>query len=73
MKQNIKYTSDGKFAVYSGKNIIAKSYVGQDGYEVRVKQGMSRCETWDKIISDCPDFAAANEMNPNIVPRLFSK
>lgn len=67
------YTTDGKYCVYAGKKVIAKSYIGQDGYEVRILQGMPRMETVKKIIEDCPDFAAENDMKINIVPKLFSK
>lgn len=79
MKKEIKYTSDGKYSVYCGKKEIARSYIGDDtmfskgGYEVRILQGMPREETRDKIIRDCPDFAKANDMNPNIVLKLFCK
>ncbi len=72
MKKEKKYTSDGRCCVYSGKTVVAKSYVGDDGYEVRVLQGMPRMETWKKIFEDCPDFAKANDMDINKVPKLFS-
>jgi len=68
----MKYTTDGKYSVYAGKTEIARSYVGNDGYEVRIKQGMPRMETWDKIFADCPQFAATNEMDAKKVPKLFS-
>lgn len=73
MKTEKKYTSDGKYAVYYGKTIIAKSYVGKNGYEVKILQGMPRMETVEKIFRDCPEFAQNNEMNINVVPKLFSK
>lgn len=69
----MKYTTDGKFCVYAGKKVIAKSYIGYDGYEVRILQGMPRMETVQKIFEDCPEFAKHNEMNINSWPRLFSK
>lgn len=72
MSANKKFTSDGKCAVYLGETMIAQSYIGYDGYEVRVLQGMPRIETWNKILSDCPEFAAENDMKPNYVPRLFT-
>ena len=68
-----KYKSDGKYQVTCGKTIIAKSFIGNDGYEVRILQGMPRNETWDKIFTDCPEFAQNNNMNRDIVPKLFSK
>jgi len=68
----MKYTTDGKYSVYAGKNEIARSYIGNEGYEVRIKQGMPRMETVAKIFADCPEFAAANEMDVNKVPKLFS-
>lgn len=67
------YKTDGKYFVYAGKTIIAKSYVGNNGYEVKILQGMPRMETVKKILEDCPDFASANEMNANTIPKLFSK
>ena len=70
MKQ---YTTDGKYSVYSGKKEIARSYIGNNGYEVRILQGMNRTETIKKICEDCPAFAAANEITPNYYPYLFSK
>ena len=72
MTAEVKYTTDGKHSVYSGKTEVARSYVGNDGYEVRVLQGMDRMKTWDKVMTDCPEFAAANNMRPNYYPRLFS-
>lgn len=67
------YTTDGKYSVFAGKIEVARSYVGNDGYEVRIRQGMLRMETIEKIFADCPEFAAKNEMNINKVPKLFSK
>jgi len=67
----IKYTSDGKYTVKSGKTIIAKSYLGQNGYEVRILQGMDRNKTQAKIFADCPEFSRNNNMNPNIRLNLF--
>jgi len=73
MSKEIKYTSDGKYTVMCGKIVIARSYVGDDGYEVRILQGMPRMETIEKIFKDCPDFAASNDMDINKIPKLFSK
>lgn len=73
MKNPCTYTTDGKYEVKLGKTVIAKSYLGIDGYEVRILQGMNRKNTVEKIFTDCPEFAAANNMSRNVVPRLFSK
>ena len=69
------YTTDktGYCEVYAGKTCIARSYVGYDGYEVRVLQGMDRIETLDKIRIDCPDFIKLNEVPENYCPKLFTK
>ena len=69
--KEITYTSDGKCSVFCGKTEIARSYVSEDGYEVRILQGMDRMKTWDKIFEDCPEFAKNNDMDINKVPKLF--
>ena len=69
----MKYTTDGKFEVKAGKNVIAKSYVGDNGYFVRVLQGMDRIGTIKKICKDCPEFAKANGIDENYYPRLFAR
>lgn len=72
----LKYNSDGKYQVFANGKVIARSYVSDEhggDYAVRILQGMPRMETWAKIISDCPDFAKNNQMDPNKVPYLFSK
>lgn len=71
--KNIKYTSDGKCSVFCGKTEIARSYIGTNGYEVKVLQGMNRAEIIKKILQDCPDFAASNGIDENYYPYLFSK
>lgn len=68
-----KYTTDGKYHVMSGKTIIARSYIGHDGYEVRILQGLPRMETIEKINKDCPQFLINNSWSTNRVPKLFSK
>jgi len=69
----LRYTTDGKYTVFAGKVAIAKSFYGEDGcYEVRILQGMPRMETWEKIFNDCPEYAIANDMNINTMPRLFA-
>ena len=62
------YISDGKYSVYCGKVEIARSYVGG---EVRILQGMPRMETLAKVVKDCPEFAAYNKIDLNIVPKLY--
>jgi hypothetical protein len=74
MKKEIKYHADesGHCEVYAGRTIIARAYVGGDnGYEVRVLQGMDRMETMQKIREDCPEFLIANNVPDNYYPRLF--
>lgn len=60
----MKYTTDGKCEVFTGKKVIARSYVNVStpGYEVRILQGMPRFETIKKICEDCPEFAKANNI-----------
>lgn len=69
---NVKYTTDGKYEVHSGKKVIAQSYVGQSGYEIKVLQGMDRMKTLAKIAEDCPEFLSNNEWDRDRVPMLFS-
>ena len=64
-----KYISDGKYSVYCGKVEVARSYVG--GF-VKILQGMPRMETIAKVVKDCPDFAAYNNIHSNSYPNLFS-
>jgi hypothetical protein len=71
MAKEIKYTSDGIYSVFAGKVEIARSYVGADGYEIRVLQGMDRIETIEKIAKDCPEFLTNNNWDINRVPKLF--
>jgi beta-lactam-binding protein with PASTA domain len=75
MKKEIKYHTDptGKCTVYSGKKVIARSYLGDNGYSVRILQGMNRDETMKKIAIDCPEFLKANKIPENYYPLLFSK
>lgn len=70
---NLTYTTDGKCFVYAGKTVIAKSYVGNDGYEVRILQGMDRLETMAKIRRDCPEFIKANNIPEIYTPKLFAR
>ncbi len=69
----MKYTSDGKYEVKAGKKAIARAYMGNDGYEVRILQGMNREETIKKICIDCPDFATANNITDSYYPKLFHR
>ena len=68
-----KYTTDGKCEVFAGKKVIARSYLGSNGYEVRVLQGVPREEVIKRIVNECPDFAKANGITENYYPRLFAK
>jgi len=68
----MKYTSDGKCEVKAGEKVIAKSYIGNNGYEVRILQGMNREATINKICIDCPDFATSNGITEAYYPKLFS-
>ena len=68
----IKYTTDDNcYSVYYGKIVIAKSYVGDNGYEVKVLQGMDRMATIEKINKDCPEFLVKNDWSVNMRPLLF--
>lgn len=69
----VRYITDGKCSVFAGKTEIARSYVGYDGYEVRILQGLPRMETIEKINTDCPEFLTNNEWPINKVPKLFSQ
>jgi len=69
--KEFKYTSDGRFSVFAGKIEVARSYIGTNGYEVRVKQGMNRSATIKKVCEDCPEFAKANGITENYYPYLF--
>jgi hypothetical protein len=73
-KKIIPYQTDstGKCAVYAGKQLIAISVLGQNGYEVKILQGMDRDETIKKICEDCPEFAEANDIDENYLPKLMS-
>ena len=72
MKNNIKYTCDS-YEVFVGNKVIARSYLGHNGYEVCLLQGMNREQTVTKIIQDCPEFAKVNNLNSNTIPKLFKK
>lgn len=67
-----RYKTDGKSEVTCGKFIVARSYVGNDGYEVRIRQGLNREATMEKIKVDCPQFLTANNIPANYSPKLFS-
>lgn len=68
----MKYTTDGKCEVLAGKQIIARSHLTPNGYEVRIRQGMPRVQTIRKIVLDCPEFAKANGVTNDYYPYLFS-
>ena len=73
MKKEVKYHTDptGHCEVYSGKTVIARAYIGFDGYSVRVLQGMDREAIMKKIREDCPEFLIANNIPENYYPLLF--
>ncbi len=52
---------------------MARSYVGNDGYEVRVAQGYDRLEIMAKIKQDCPEFLIANNVPDNYWPKVFAQ
>jgi hypothetical protein len=61
-------------AVYTSDGIeIARSVVGDDGYEVRILQGMDRASTVAKILRDCPEWAEVNNLKSYSWPKLFTK
>ena len=72
MKKEIKYTNN-KYSVFCGKREIARAYTGENGFSVRILQGMPRKETANKIIRDCPDFAKENNLTENSHCYLFAK
>lgn len=67
----MKYTTDGKCEVKAGKVIIAKAYVGHNGYDVKVLQGVNRLAIMQKIKTDCPEFLKNNNVPENYYPQLF--
>jgi hypothetical protein len=69
----MKYTHTNNCEVFAGNKVIARAYLGSNGYEVRILQGMPRQETVNKILTDCPAFAEANNLTSNYIPKLFSK
>jgi beta-lactam-binding protein with PASTA domain len=74
MKKEIKYHTDptGHCEVLAGKTVIARAYCGNEGYEVRILQGLPREETMQKIREDCPEFLTNNNIADNYSPKLFS-
>ena len=72
--KNTYYTDPtGKCEVYCNKKVIARAYIGDNGYSVRILQGMPRNETMQKLRLDVPEFLAANNIPDNYYPLLFSK
>jgi hypothetical protein len=74
MKKEIKYHTDesGHCEVLCRKTVVARAYIGQEGYSVRILQGMDRIKTIEKIREDCPEFFIANNTPENYSPHLFS-
>jgi hypothetical protein len=73
MKKEIKYHTDptGHCEVFYKKTVIARAYIGFDGYSVRVLQGMDREATMQKIREDCPEFLTENNIPDKYYPLLF--
>jgi hypothetical protein len=73
VSETIKYHTDptGHCEVLCKNTVIARTYCGQDGYEVRILQGMPREETMEKIREDCPEFLKANNIPDKYYPLLF--
>ena len=65
------YKTDGICEVKAGNKVIAKSFVGSNGYEVRILQGMPKVETMEKIKRDCPEFLIENGVPENYYPKTF--
>ena len=74
MTKEIKYHTDptGHCEVLCKNTVIARAYCGNDGYEVRILQGMDRIKTMEKIREDCPEFLKANNIPEHYYPFLFS-
>lgn len=76
----VPYTAD-KYSVFSGKTVVAKTYVGgsngwigiNDGNSLRILQGMPRTETIEKICRDCPEFCERIGLKENYYPALFAQ
>lgn len=76
----VPYTAD-KYYVYSGKTVIAKTYVTErkgwigiaDFVELRILQGMDRTNTIEKICRDCPEFCQEIGLKENYYPYLFAR
>ena len=73
MAKEVKYHTDpsGHCEVLCGKIVISRAYIGNDGYEVRILQGMDRMETLKKIREDCPEFLTINKIPEKYYPLLF--
>jgi hypothetical protein len=69
----MKYKAVGNSHVLAGKKVIAISFLEENGYRVRILQGMNRIATVNKIIEDCPEFAKENNLTPEYTPKLFSE
>ena len=69
----MKYEAQ-KYSVNCGKIIIAQLYVGgtlKGNNELRIKQGLSRERTINKIIEDCPKFTKEYGLTKDYYPKLF--
>ena len=69
----MKYTAT-KYEILAGKEVIAQLYVGgtlKGNNELRIKQGMDRTKTIEKIIEDCPEFTLEYGLTKDYYPKLF--
>jgi hypothetical protein len=73
VSETIKYHTDptGHCEVLCKNTVIARAYCGQNGYSVRILQGMDRIATMQKIREECPEFLIANNVPDNYYPLLF--
>ena len=66
----MRYTHD-QHNVYAGKTVIGRLYVGYNGTELRILQGMPREATITKLWEDCPEFCKDNGISITYIPKLF--
>ena len=68
----MKLTNINNCHVLNGKTIVAISYLGEEGYTMKTLQGMDRDAITARIITECPEFAEANNVKQNIRYGVFS-
>lgn len=69
----MKYTAS-KYQIFAGKIVIGNLYLGgtlKGNNELRIKQGMDRTKTIEKIIEDCPEFTLEYGLTKDYYPKLF--